>query len=398
MLGAVAGDFVGSKVASGTAELVTDKGKSQEQQIKEGVQKELQDAKDKFNRFNEAEEIEQQLKKRQLALPAPDDSPKESEEVKNPAETETPQEAKELIEEGKDARLAQTNPEEGQGGTADTGPETNQQKIDPDTAYKMAKDAYKAYREFKGTQRVRPQDPNGAYKDETQVDNNRPKGDFYLNNPDVDTASATMRDNYHVATGRDVIPTSRKQLESDINFDMFDNVLPGYGNGPDNKLFLQQEKRQERIIEMGPLDGPGQWIGPINGLSVPSWHMQRVIPDKLIKQHQKEKDERALKAAKSAVSYGASSIGVFGADIGYPAAFSSKGLKRRAECPLEPAIRLDFDWQTLDMPTPKELQKRRMRTDTDALRYPEQLQSRPGLMGGPTLLKRRSLLQNMNLM
>ena len=220
-----------------------------------------------------------------------------------------------------------------------------------------------------------------------------PRGDYFLNNQTVDRASDSMRDNYEFAEPSDVMPRSQKQLESDIQFDMFDNVLPGYGNGPVNKLFIQQEARQEKIIEQGPLASPGQWPGPTNGVVPSVWQMQRVIPDKLILKHGAEKTERKQKATAAADSYKTSSLSLLGSDVGYPHVLSSKGLKRKKESPFEPAIRLDFNWMNREMPTGAALNAKRFRLQTDAQRNPEDLTSSTKLMGGPTLSKRRGLLE-----
>jgi hypothetical protein len=216
-------------------------------------------------------------------------------------------------------------------------------------------------------------------------------GETITDVPTVDNAVDTMRSQFGMESAKKVIPQVDDQLASDIRFDMFDNVFPGWGEGADNKLFLMEEGREEKIIHMEPLCQPGSYIGPIAWVVVPPWQHQRIMPPDKVKAYGEER-KRELGVIQSTVSaYKERSTNLLGSDVGYPYNHSACELKRRAGSPFEPIIRTDMNWEHVKDPCGYQLNKNRLRLQTDALRYPRQLDSYTNGMRGPTLKKRRGL-------
>lgn len=200
-----------------------------------------------------------------------------------------------------------------------------------------------------------------------------------------------MRPEYAMAKASDIIPSTRKQLESDIRFDMFDHVKPGFGEGMDNKLFLMQEARDKKIVYAPGMHEPGQWIGPTAGVDVPPWQWQRVIPTEQLYRYQQEQQARVYAGDQLLLNNGHRSSNILGDDIGYPMPYSASELKRNKFSPFEPVIRTDMHWQHVKEPIGMKLNRKRMRLETDAQRYPRALDSHVAGQGGMHLPKRRAL-------
>lgn len=217
------------------------------------------------------------------------------------------------------------------------------------------------------------------------------KGDIIKDVQTYEPYEPDMRPEYGMAKAGQVIPSTRKQLESDIRFDMFDHVKPGFGEGMDNKLFLMQEARDKQIVHAPGLHAPGQWIGPTAGVDVPPWQWQRVIPESQIRAYQQDERARTSAGDQLLMTNGPRSSNILGDDIGYPMPYSASELKRNPYSPFEPVIRTDMHWQHVKEPIGAKLNRKRMRLETDAQRYPRALDSYVAGQGGTTLPKRRSL-------
>ena len=202
---------------------------------------------------------------------------------------------------------------------------------------------------------------------------------------------ADMRPEFGMASAGQVIPSTRKQLESDIRFDMFDHVKPGFGEGMDNKLYLQQEARDRKIVYMPTLNSPGAYIGPVAGVSIPPWQWQRVIDPNILSKYTNEQKQRDDNKTDFLLSNGDRSSNILGDDVGYYMPYSANELKRKTASPFEPVIRTDMHWQHVKEPTGVKLNKHKMRRLTDSQRYPRALDSSVSGQGGATLPKRRSL-------
>ena len=217
-------------------------------------------------------------------------------------------------------------------------------------------------------------------------------GDQFKDVQDKDPSTENnLRSQFGEASVQDVIPSWQKQVESDIRFDMFDTVNPGFGEGSDNKLFLMDQTREAHIVHMEPHFFPGQYIGPLNGFTVPPWQLQREMPVNEVRKYSDKKRRDILDKAEVFNSMGASSTNLLGDDVGYPYSHSAGELKRRKLSPLEPVIRTDMDWQHIKDPTGVKLNKLSMRRVHDAMRYPRNLHCDMAGEGGPTMEKRRSL-------
>ena len=202
----------------------------------------------------------------------------------------------------------------------------------------------------------------------------------------------SLRQTFEQATPEQVIAVSKQQLRSDIEFDMFSYVKPGFGNGPTNKLFNLQNARDAIVINDRSDMTPGQYLGPTDNIEPGPWQFQRVIPEKLWMGALGLKNNRLKLARSAADAYkdiGTSNL--LGDDYGFGSKLSAKGLPRRGGCVLEPVIRNDMHWTNTSTPTGYELNRKRPRLGTDAQRYPEHLDSYTYAMGGPTTKRRRAL-------
>ena len=224
---------------------------------------------------------------------------------------------------------------------------------------------------------------SGTHHDDT--------GDKFNDVQDVYNSENNLRVEFGEASARSVIPTVEKQMESDIRFDMFDLVHPGFGEGADNKLFLMQERREEAIVHMELHFFPGDSIGQLNGFNVPPWQLQREMPVDEVRAYSDRKRKEVYDKAAVFRMYDDASTNVLGDDVGYPYTHSAGELKRARYSPFEPVIRTDMDWQHVKNPTGVKLNKLGMRRTYDALREPRNLRCDISQAGGPRLEPRRSL-------
>ena len=199
----------------------------------------------------------------------------------------------------------------------------------------------------------------------------------------------TLRPRFGMQAASGVVPSAKEQIKSDIRFDMFDTVSPGFGEGTDNKLFVMETNRDSKIIYDDPLFAPGSNIGPEAGVQVSSWKLQRTMPtEKMALYSQSVKTNLQLIAE---IVQTTGSTNLTGDDIGYYSTESSKGLKRKRISPFEPVVNNAMQFQSVKTPCGADLGQYQRRLLTDAMRYPRHLSSYTNGMGGPTLNKRRSL-------
>jgi hypothetical protein len=215
---------------------------------------------------------------------------------------------------------------------------------------------------------------------------------------DVETHTANegsnLRPEFGMEAAANVIPSEETQIKSDLMFDMFDVVHEGFGNGEDNKLYLMEQNRDAKILFADPMFSPGASIGPEAGVGVTSWKLQRQIPtEKMAQFHQGENSR--LASITELLRNPAATTNVLGDDVGFDRGVSSKGLKRSRHSVFAPIISNEMEFTRVKMPSGAELNGFGFRLQTDAMRYPQHLQSRTSGMGGPTLSKRRSLAINL---
>lgn len=207
-----------------------------------------------------------------------------------------------------------------------------------------------------------------------------------------DESTATLRPLYGIAGGAEVIPPVREQLRSDIEFDLFNLVQPGHGEGSDNKLFLYQEGREKNIRFKRPLYTPNVWLGPSNYQHPLPWQWQNVKAVSDVQKSVAEVSERVEKVARLIDRMGEKTTEAFGRDVGEaPAAISSSGLKRDVNSPFEPVIQNRHPWTPILDPPGKDLERQRgWKRSFSALRDPDAVEVQVR-NGGPTLRKRRAL-------
>jgi hypothetical protein len=236
-----------------------------------------------------------------------------------------------------------------------------------------------------------PPRPGETYTQSVPGFGNDSGGDVFLNNSSVDNTMVSLRPKYGMADPDNVMPSATAQRESDLRFDMFDVVRPGYGEGQDNKLFVGQVNHDRYIRFADPLNSPGGYIGQINGATVPPWQLQRVIPPDTIGHYLNHKQTQNKQMMNVLATAGEASNDLLGNDQGYPFAYSSSGLKRPRESMFEPVIRNDINWEHVKNPTGHRLNNYQFRRDFDAMRYPRDLSSYAPGTGGPHLPKRSAL-------
>jgi hypothetical protein len=183
----------------------------------------------------------------------------------------------------------------------------------------------------------------------------------------------------------DVISSERDQLQSDITFDMFSEVSPGFGHGSTNKLFLQQVNRDKKIVGMKPVTAPTQYLGPLGTITPPAWQLQPVMDDHVINSYIEETNTKRERIAKLVEMNDVKSTNVLGDDVGYPFSTSSSGLKRGRTGVFRPIIENRIGWQHIKPPTGLRLNQVVFRRDFDTRRYPRHLRSTIAMEGGGTI-------------
>jgi hypothetical protein len=208
----------------------------------------------------------------------------------------------------------------------------------------------------------------------------------------VDRATDALRPRYGLVGPRDVIPSPIDQLRSDIAFDMFSFVQPGFGEGSDNKLFKYQQNTENNIQAMGRSFLPRPDDGRLNYQHPMPFQWQSVQDvTRSAKLLQQEEDLVPLVTALVR-KLGEGSTGVLGRDVcEAPLSVSSQGLPRDMRSVFEPVIQnADSMQPTLD-PAGYLLGKRGWRRDFSPWREPQVREIQPPMNRGPHLNKRRSL-------
>lgn len=97
---------------------------------------------------------------------------------------------------------------------------------------------------------------------------------------------SSLRPDSGIPGGEKVIPTSQAQRLSDVMFDMFSVVPPGFGNGETNKMFLQQNSWEQFVKHGGNMYGPNAHHGPTAGIHPMPMAWRSVKPQRYIDQQQ----------------------------------------------------------------------------------------------------------------
>lgn len=221
----------------------------------------------------------------------------------------------------------------------------------------------------------------------------RPGGDI-ITNPAKQSRNNTtdsLRPYFRIGDPNLAIPPVLNQVANQVLHTDFGSVAPGSGLGVTNKLFLMNQLREKFIHFAGPLSLPRPYDGP-SGLVVPEpleWQNMITKSDRnrMIQRDIAQDLTGVLLEARS----GAGSLNITGDDFGQLSSISARGLKRDAESPLEPIIRLHSKMQKVKLEDGFALSHRKSRRLFDALRYPDRFEPNVAQSGGPTASKRVSL-------
>jgi hypothetical protein len=209
--------------------------------------------------------------------------------------------------------------------------------------------------------------------------------------PDYHQGEATMRSRYGVVGSDRVIPSGRKQLQSDLLFDMFSIVQPGFGEGRDNKLFNYQEFTQNDLQASGPRYWPRPSMGPSNTQYPMPWQWQPVMDPRKAMAMLVEDAHKAKQVQQLINQTGEASVGALGYDRPeHTSSHSSSELPRDARSYFEPVIQNSDEFHPIHTPAGYRLKNRGWRRTFSAWREP-QIAEHQTMNGGPHLNKRRSL-------
>lgn len=217
-------------------------------------------------------------------------------------------------------------------------------------------------------------------------------GDAFVSAKESHNSSTdTLRPLFGVAPANGVIPSARAQIQSDVLFNDFSIVAPGNGLGVTNKMFLMEEMREKKIVYREPLAEPRKYDGPTDGVVPPPLKWQNEITRRdrntIAAQAVAEASAAVLLEARA----GAGSLNILGDDFGMLQRVSDKGLKRQAESPLEPIIRLPKAWERVRPLPGVQWARKHARRLFDTLRYPERFESNIAQEGGPSMGKHNAL-------
>ena len=217
------------------------------------------------------------------------------------------------------------------------------------------------------------------------------EGDQFMSNQNRDESEPTLRPQFGIAGAKDIIPSPRDQLRSDLEFDLFSVVQPGYGEGVDNKQFLYQKAWEQYIRFTPPFFSPGPYLGPLNTRFPMPWQWQTIMSKDDIDHYHTRIIDRRMKAEKAIQSHGEGSAAAFGRDVPeVPVSRSSSGLPRDARSPFEPIIHNKQPWTPAVDPAGYLLGRRGLKRTYSAWRDPDVVEHQRD-NGGPTLRRRRAL-------
>lgn len=218
------------------------------------------------------------------------------------------------------------------------------------------------------------------------------EGSDALTLPSADRGTDSLRPQFGIGGSTDMVPTVKDQLRSDLEFDMFNTVQPGYGEGVDNKLFLYEQRRDANIIYREPqYDHPRQWIGPTDSPYPMPWQWQSVIDKGDLAQYVNTERTKLGMSLDAQRQYDRKSNNILGDDHGYPFRVTTKGLAHPPGSVLEPIVNNVSPWRPVKPPLGKDLNRQQFRRAFDALRQPDHFSTNIAQEGGPTLRKRRAL-------
>jgi len=213
---------------------------------------------------------------------------------------------------------------------------------------------------------------------------------------DNQPAEATLRPGFQLdPLATKIIPTPEKQIQSDVLFDMFSVVQPGFGKGVDNKLVYENEARENAIqfkqpmylprFEHGNADiGIAQHVHPVR------WQFQPHGVEAQLTQHMRDTKQQLDKMQwllTKASALGADPRTLPHVSNHHP---STKGLPRQQMNILRPVIDNRSRWNPVAEAPGFALNQRGLRHLHSPWMEPFHAEHDP-MNSGPVLKKRRSL-------
>jgi hypothetical protein len=211
--------------------------------------------------------------------------------------------------------------------------------------------------------------------------------------PGAAPVNDVLRLEFTEADSKLVIPSTVDQIRSDIEFDMFSVVRPGFGLGADNKMFAFENIRDQEIIGKEPLFEPRAYDGPTGGVDTVPLCLQSVLPTAVFQKNERVNKLLQTQGLQTTLQTLKGSLNVLGDDYGQLSSVSDRGLNRPPESYLEPVIRIDSRWQRPKLEPGYLSSKRQFRKLYDGLRYPEHMRPHMNMDGGPTMKKARASLE-----
>ncbi len=178
------------------------------------------------------------------------------------------------------------------------------------------------------------EDPDKAYF------NKKAKTVMTIAGHEFDDPINTIRPDYGLAGAESVVPNAKKQAKSDIIYDMFSVVPPGFGNGDTNKLFLQQQSWDKYVKFGGKLYGPNKFDGPTAGIRPMPYEWQNIKAQDFINRHTQSFNARYDTALRTAEMHARTEqpANALPSDYAARTPLSSKKLPRASLSALMPVI------------------------------------------------------------
>jgi hypothetical protein len=204
-------------------------------------------------------------------------------------------------------------------------------------------------------------------------------------------ALTTIRPLMGIADPMGFVPSTRNQIKSNLLFSEFHIVAPGFGLGVNNKMYLMNEMRQQKLIYHEPLAFPRSYQGPSGCVLAPPFEWQNEMSKPAVKSRESRQSVMAKLGEMAANSVGEGSLNLLGDDYGLLRTSSAKGLARPPDSVTEPVILKPTPMERGRLLTGMQLDGKKMRRLFDADRWPEHFVSRMGLEGGATMPRQKAL-------
>lgn len=188
----------------------------------------------------------------------------------------------------------------------------------------------------------------------------------------ADTSETILRPRFDMAGLEQLYQTAKKQRDSDVMFDMFDMVQPGFGEGAQNKLFLGQEYHRDAIQFGGHMSDLRRSDGQTDGPRPPPMQFQNGLTMGDIETYMQGLEGEAVEA-ELMMRQNPTSTALY-QDLNMKP--SSKGLLTNKPSPLLPVIDNMERMRHVRPAAGVHLQKRGLKSVYNTWNMPEQRESR----------------------